>query len=317
MGKKHKLLIDSKQLLMVQTQLAALIGLNEAIALQQIHYWVDANALQAKKTHHRDGYWWCYNTWKEWNERDFPFWSVSTIRRVFNTLASTGLIITRPHENNKSGLWVTVNYGQLELLQKQGGKTVQVNRPGNRYPVQNEQPTLSKMNRVSVQNEQGTSNTETTENTTDIKNIFASDDAAVEKPQKQRAANPIFDAVALHVFGIQAGQVNGAGSRVGIIAAWLAGKSEKVGTRKIGFIPDPCTDPEQVRQFVAWYKRKLPGASVPRDLAKFSEYWLQWRSTNTGAALPKPFVNILEPLYELTKEEDERAWNGGGWKRDE
>lgn len=137
------------------------------------------------------------------------------------------------------------------------------------------------------------------------------------KIEKTRAANPLFDAVALHVFGIQAGQVNGAGSRVGIIAAWLAGKSEKVGTRKIGFIPDPCTDPEQVRQFVAWYKRKLPGASVPRDLAKFSEYWLQWRSTNTGAALPKPFVNILEPLYELTKEEDERAWNGGGWKRDE
>lgn len=151
----------------------------------------------------------------------------------------------------------------------------------------------------------------------EINKHIASDDAAVEKPQKPRAANPLFDAVALHVFGIQAGQVNGAGSRVGIIAAWLAGKSEKVGTRKIGFIPDPCTDPEQVRQFVAWYKRKLPGASVPRDLAKFSEYWLQWRSTNTGAALPKPFVNILEPLYELTKEEDERAWNGGGWKRDE
>lgn len=151
----------------------------------------------------------------------------------------------------------------------------------------------------------------------EINKHIASDDAAVEKPQKPRAANPLFDAVALHVFGIQAGQVNGAGSRVGIIAAWLAGKSEKVGTRKIGFIPDPCTDPEQVRQFVQWYKRKLPRASVPRDLAKFSEYWLQWRSTNTGAALPKPFVNILEPLYELTKEEDERAWNGGGWKRDE
>ena len=151
----------------------------------------------------------------------------------------------------------------------------------------------------------------------EINKHIASDDAAVEKPQKPRAANPLFDAVALHVFGIQAGQVNGSGSRIGIITAWLAGKSEKVGTRKIGFIPEPCTDPEQVRQFVAWYKRKLPGASAPRDLAKFSEYWLQWRSTNTGAALPKPFVNILEPLYALTKEEDERAWNGGGWKRDE
>lgn len=150
----------------------------------------------------------------------------------------------------------------------------------------------------------------------EINKHIASDDAAVEKPQKPRAANPLFDAVALHVFGIQAGQVNGAGSRVGIIAAWLAGKSEKVGTRKIGFIPEPCTDPEQVRQFVQWYKRKLPRASVPRDLAKFSEYWLQWRAGG-GSALPKPFVNVLEPLYELTKEEDERAWNGGGWKRDE
>jgi len=147
----------------------------------------------------------------------------------------------------------------------------------------------------------------------EINKHIASDDAAVEKPQKPRAANPLFDAVALHVFGIQAGQVNGAGSRVGIIAAWLAGKSEKVGTRKIGFIPEPCTDPEQVRQFVQWYKRKLPRASVPRDLAKFSEYWLQWRAGG-GSALPKPFVNVLEPLYELTKEEDDMT---RGWFRDE
>lgn len=150
--------------------------------------------------------------------------------------------------------------------------------------------------------------TETTTETTKKKHI-ASDDAAVETPKKQHAPNPMFDAVALHVFGLQAGQVNGAGSRIGIIAAWLVGKSEKVGTRKIGFIPEPCTDPEQVKQFVQWYRHTLRGASIPRDLAKFSEYWLQWRNSK-ARPMPSSYVNVLEPLdikEDLTQ----------GWFRDE
>ena len=71
--KSSKLLIDDYPL-QVLPKLAVAIGLNEAIFLQQVHYW-----LQKNTKHVRNGKIWCYNAYKDWKRDNFPFWSESTI----------------------------------------------------------------------------------------------------------------------------------------------------------------------------------------------------------------------------------------------
>lgn len=73
------LLIDEYPL-MVLPQLAKAIGLNEAMVLQQVHYWL------GKSTHYHENRRWVYNTYDGWQEQ-FPFWSVSTIQRTIKRLA--------------------------------------------------------------------------------------------------------------------------------------------------------------------------------------------------------------------------------------
>lgn len=101
-------LLISEPPLQVLPSLAVKVGLNEAIILQQFHYW-----LQRSKNIH-DGYRWIYNSYKEWNKQ-FPFFSERTLRRAINSLEKQGYIITGNY--NKAGFdntkWYRVNYEKL------------------------------------------------------------------------------------------------------------------------------------------------------------------------------------------------------------
>jgi hypothetical protein len=110
-----RLLYDEPPLLVFPT-LATKIGLNETIVIQQIHYWLYANT---KNKHNlRDGFYWTYNTYKEWQDQ-FPFWCIKTIRRTLKSLEKKNLIITGRF--NKMALdrtlWYRINYPQLKLLE--------------------------------------------------------------------------------------------------------------------------------------------------------------------------------------------------------
>ena len=73
-----KLLIHDKPI-MILPSLSQKIGLNEAIILQQIHYWL------VSSQHEKEGRKWVYNTYKEW-QLQMPFWSESTIKRTIKSL---------------------------------------------------------------------------------------------------------------------------------------------------------------------------------------------------------------------------------------
>lgn len=106
-----KLLMDEIPL-MVQPKLAVKIGLNEAIFLQQLHYWLE------KATNIIDGKRWVYNTFNEW-QKQFPFWSVATIKRTISSLENKKLIIAANY--NKMSIdrtkWYTIDYLTLENLE--------------------------------------------------------------------------------------------------------------------------------------------------------------------------------------------------------
>ena len=85
---KNKLLIAEPPL-QVLPSLALAIGLNEAIVIQQLHYWLN----NAKVGTVKEGQKWIFNTYDEW-QKNFPFWSSRTIQRIFSNLEEMGLIIT-------------------------------------------------------------------------------------------------------------------------------------------------------------------------------------------------------------------------------
>jgi len=106
-----KLLINEPPLQVLPT-LAKLIGLNEAIVLQQIHYWISNPKIGKVRDERR----WVRNSIKEWTEDNFPFWGAKTIRRIFKSLEAKGYIESA--NLNESGydrtLWYTVSYSRLE-----------------------------------------------------------------------------------------------------------------------------------------------------------------------------------------------------------
>ena len=149
-----KLLIDDYPI-QVLPKLAKEIGLNEAIVLQQMHYWLNTS----KHTH--DGKRWIYNSYKSWEEQ-FPFWSNVTIRRTISSLEKQGLLHTGNF--NKAGFdktkWYSINYSTLEGVSKR--------------VAQNEQTICSNRANGDDQNEQTNTidYTETSTDSIDTSKIF-------------------------------------------------------------------------------------------------------------------------------------------------
>lgn len=102
-----RLLIDEPPL-QVLPSLAIQIGLNEALVLQQFHYWL------RRSNNIQDGYKWIYNSYPDWN-RQFPFWSESTVKRTINSLEKQGCLISGNY--NRAGFdktkWYRIDYEKL------------------------------------------------------------------------------------------------------------------------------------------------------------------------------------------------------------
>lgn len=107
-----KVLFDRSPLV-VDTVLATQIGLNEAIVLQQVHYWIEVN--KAKQTNFYEGSYWTYNSMKEWS-KSFPFFGEKTLNRIFKNLEK--LEILKTGNFNKLRMdrtkWYTIDYLKLE-----------------------------------------------------------------------------------------------------------------------------------------------------------------------------------------------------------
>lgn len=119
----HSRLLIDEPALQVLPSLACAIGLNEAMLLQQVHYWlrtiekVESRKPDGDRPHFREGRWWVYNAYDEWADQ-FPFWSVETIKRAIRSLETRGLIVSA--QFGKAGWdrrkWYTVDYDRLNAV---------------------------------------------------------------------------------------------------------------------------------------------------------------------------------------------------------
>lgn len=150
-----RLLINEPPL-QVLPSLAKEIGLNEAIMLQQMHYWL------LKSANEFTGVKWFYKTLEEW-QTEFPFWSAMTIRRTLGSLEKQRIIKIGNFNKKKfdKTKWYTIDYQRV-----------------NSRCVQNEQSMCSDCTDGCVQNEQ-TYTRDYTETTTENNN-----NVSEEKTQK-------------------------------------------------------------------------------------------------------------------------------------
>ncbi|HDP6032118.1 TPA: DnaD domain protein, partial [Staphylococcus aureus] len=82
---------------------------NEAIVLQQIHYWLN------NSKHKYDGKTWIFNSYPEW-QKQFPFWSLITIKRTIYSLEKQNLLLIGNYNKAKfdKTKWYTINHQTIE-----------------------------------------------------------------------------------------------------------------------------------------------------------------------------------------------------------
>jgi hypothetical protein len=113
-----KLLIDEYPLLVLPS-LAKLLGLHEAIILQQIHYWVEINRKADKNF--KDGFYWTYNSYENW-QKQFDFVSIRTIKAAIANLESKGVLVSGIFNKAKFDRtkWYRVDQERLRELKRLG-----------------------------------------------------------------------------------------------------------------------------------------------------------------------------------------------------
>lgn len=104
-------LLVAEQPLVVLPSLATAIGLNEAIVLQQLHYWL------GKADRDAEGLPWVFNSYAGWQEQ-MPFMSERTLRRVFRSLERNGYVRSKrarasSYDQRK---WYTILYDAVPEL---------------------------------------------------------------------------------------------------------------------------------------------------------------------------------------------------------
>lgn len=157
------LLLDDRPLV-IQPKLAELLGdLDEAIILQQIHYWL------VKNMNIKDGYSWIYNSVKDWNKQ-FKWLSEPTLKRKFKSLEDKGLLITGNYNKAKFDRtkWYRIDYDALDEMihAKYQNDTTIVSK---RYNAKYQNDTT---NTIEYTENNNIDNTTTTTDTTEIKIIY-------------------------------------------------------------------------------------------------------------------------------------------------
>lgn len=168
------LLMPSRPIV-INPDLAYSIGLNEAIALQQVNYWLKETSSGLE----RDGVRWIYNTNEQWLEQ-FPFWSESTLKRTFTRLKTLGVLKIEQLNKSQRDMtnYYTINY-ESELLDEvkvTKSKSSKCTLPsGQNEPMEEVKVKRSiRSKRTAVIRSKCTDvlTENTTKNTTDIKNTI-------------------------------------------------------------------------------------------------------------------------------------------------
>ena len=111
------LLVDDYPML-VFPALAHRIGPDAAIVLQQLNFWLNNFELAGNEKMNREGRWWVFNTVKDWQTKQFTWWSVRKVEVILQDLEKMGLVTTKKFYSYKwdQKKWYTVNHDAVLAL---------------------------------------------------------------------------------------------------------------------------------------------------------------------------------------------------------
>ncbi|MBQ8699409.1 MAG: hypothetical protein IJ521_10510 [Schwartzia sp.] len=115
------LLLDDRPLVILPTLAKELGNLNEAVFLQQLHYWLDIKKQTGKNF--VDGRYWVYNSLDEWLEQ-FSWMTKATLRRTIDSLVSKGFVIKGNFNQRKMDhtVWYSINYEKVMEIEEKSKK---------------------------------------------------------------------------------------------------------------------------------------------------------------------------------------------------
>lgn len=244
-------LLDERPLLILPT-LATKIGLNESIILQQIHYWI-----QISKNIHDDKAW-VFNTYEEWQEQ-FPFFSLSTIRRTIDKLVKMDIL--EKGNFNKMGIdrtnWYTINY---DLLSSQFDQTICSKRTDHLSKVSSPFVQIEQTNNQRVLQESTTKTTTKKDIKTKHKDFVYLTDEELKLLQ-DKFGNDTTDKAIEKLDNYKGATGKRYKSDYRAILSWVIDSlnTKKVGNKKTEKVPDWYTDRTDSKEIVnpEEEKRKL------------------------------------------------------------
>lgn len=97
-------------------EVALEVGVNGAIILNHLHYWIKKNADNEMNYH--DGYFWTYNSIAAYRKQ-FPFWSERTIYRILRELEVNGYVKTGNYNQSAYDRtkWYALTEKSVKLLE--------------------------------------------------------------------------------------------------------------------------------------------------------------------------------------------------------
>jgi hypothetical protein len=128
---------------------ALLYGESAAIFVEKVRHWTSYN-----RQHHgpaADGFVWVYRSQEDWIEREFPFWSLTKLRRLTTRLEQLGVLIIemRPAASGRDVLHYRLRPDLFNLdtpAESDGSPPVETDIPA----VQTDHPAMVKLDRQGV-----------------------------------------------------------------------------------------------------------------------------------------------------------------------
>jgi hypothetical protein len=98
--------------------LAEVIGVNEAIVLQQIWFYINVNRENESDRHYHEGKWWVYNSYEQWAKKFFRWLTPRGVQNVILHLEKLKILESTQGVSDKYDRrkWYTVNRDVLETV---------------------------------------------------------------------------------------------------------------------------------------------------------------------------------------------------------
>ena len=142
-------------------ELAKKLGIEKAIFLHNLYYWLQHNAANNKNLF--DGSYWTYNTKKAYTEI-FPYMSYDKVKRIISDLREDSIIKTGNYAPDKMNhtLWYAFTDCGLSMMEKAGYDTTVfycTNRMGQNAPIEEGKThqTNTNINKTDINNKEKTS----------------------------------------------------------------------------------------------------------------------------------------------------------------